>query len=106
MTADPNEAGVRYLWIPVQTANRPQMRDFLKSRNAQLAAVYAVTPKAIIQKRLSDGSANVLLMKLPDVPAAPPVESPPLPPMTGAAWLGVLSVAGTFAAAAYGIAKS
>lgn len=106
MTADPTEAGVRYLWIPVQAANQPRMRDFLKSKNVRLAAVYAVTPKAIIQKRLSDGSANVLLMKLPDVSAEPPKESTPLPPMTGVAWLGVLSIAGTFAAAVYGTAKS
>lgn len=106
MTADPTEAGVRYLWIPVQVANQPKMRDFLKSKNVQIAAVFAVTSKAIVQKRLSDGSANVLLMKLPDIPPVPPEEAPPLPPMTAVTWLGVLSLAGTFAAAVYGSVKS
>ena len=106
MTANPAEDGVRYLWLPVQTADQPKVREWLKAKKAQLAAAFTVTSKAIARTSLSEGTANVLLMRLPDVPATPEQETPPMPPMTTVTWLGIMSLAGTLAAAAYASAKS
>ena len=106
MTGNPAEAGVRYLWIPAQAASQPNIREWIKTQNASPVAAFAVTRKAIVQRSLSDVAANVFLMRLPDVLAESPKEVPPLPPMTYVTWLGVLSLAGTIAASAYGCAKS
>ena len=106
MTGNPADSGVRYLWIPAQTASQPKVREWIKARNASPVAAFAVTRKAIMQRSLADASANVFLMRLPDVPAEPPKGNPPFPPITYVTWLGVLSLAGTVAASAYGCAKS
>ena len=106
MTANPSDAGVRYLWMPAQMASLPKVREWIKAQNARTAAAFAVTRKAIVQRKLSDASANVFLMRLSNVPAEDPKPDDPFPPMTCVTWLGVLSIAGTVAASAYGCAKS
>jgi hypothetical protein len=104
MTANPTEPDVRFLWVPVQALNEPKLRDWVKAKKAAPAGAFTVTAKAI---RRSDGrSANVLLMEIPGVPGAPVQTGVTFPPPTGITWLGVLSLAGTLFAAAFGLRKS
>ena len=105
-TANPADAGVRYLWISSQAANQPKVREWIKSRKAIPVAAFVLTRKAIVQRSLADASANVFLMRLPDVPAESPKEDSPWPPMTCVTWLGVLSLAGTLSVAVYGCVKA
>lgn len=103
MTANPADEGVRFVWAPVQTLRDPKLSGWLKAKKAVPAGSYAVTAKAI---RSVDGrSANVMLMEIPGVPGVPPKKSA-FPPVTFVTWLGVLSLAGTVGAAAYGVKKS
>ena len=103
MTANLGDPDVRFIWAGVDQLNNKGLNAWVKAKKAAPAGAYTVTSKAI---RASDGrTANAMLLEVPGVPPSPPPR-PETPPVTAATWLGIISFAGTLAAAVYGVRKS
>jgi len=95
VTGDPNEKGVRFVWVGTQQLNQnQQLANFLKAR-ATPVGYYLVTGLGI--RSAAPNGANAALYQLKGVPPPAPV-SPWKKPQAGILTMGVLSVLGTLAA--------
>ncbi|MGN0832063.1 MAG: hypothetical protein ACI4RD_00260 [Kiritimatiellia bacterium] len=100
VTGDPNEEGVRFVWVGTQqVAQNARLADYLKA-NADPVGFFAVTRHGV-RSAAPDG-ANAALYQRRGVPPPPP-KSPWRQPDPTALALGILSVLGTVAAGWIGL---
>lgn len=103
MTDDPTNPDVRFVWASTDQMRNGSLAAWLKSRGATMAGTYSVSQKGV---RIADARyANAVLFELPGAPQVP-ISEPETPPVTFITWLGVVSLAATVGAAAYGVRKS
>ena len=92
VTGNPNEEGVRFLWVGTQqVAQDARLADYLKA-NADPVGFFAVTRQGV--RSAAPGDANAALYQKRGVPP-PPAKSPWRKPDSTALALGVLSLMGT-----------
>lgn len=95
VTGDPKEKGARFVWAGTQQINQnQQLANFLKAR-ATPVGYYLVTGQGI--RSTAPNGANAALYQLNGVPPPPPPARPSV--NFGILALGLLSLAGTLAAA-------